>query len=614
AGARILIVDDDAINRRVLCNLLNSSNFELVEASHGQQAIDIVRNSKRFDLILLDIMMPKISGYHVCVELRKKHSIHDLPIIFLTAKSQSEDLVKCFKMGGNDFLTKPVDKLELIQRVYLHLEVLRADRVHKLKIIKKNQNLATIAYIGRLITSGFDMQGMMLILYKNIKLLMPVDIFRIGIYNKDREEIEYTFGIQGETQFMPCKTSMRNDWQLPVWCIANDKDIFINDVNVDTANYLSDYQFEGEDHQLVDGTKPLVPSSMLYLPITAGDDILGVLTVQCLKQNQFLAEHLDLLQSIVSFTAIAVKNTNTHDKLLLAEVQRAGDAELASKTKTQFLATMSHELRTPMNGVIGIADLLQETPLNKQQSSYVDIIRRSGCSLIEIINDILDFSKIESGKIELEAIEFDLENIVEDCVQLFSEAASRTKIELLSGMLPGVNLSLIGDPTRLKQILINLIGNAFKFTKQGFVSVTVSVPEIEMPEEEMPEIEMPEAGVPESGMHASNSETVTLKFSVTDSGIGISDKVKSKLFKSYIQAELDTNRKYGGTGLGLAICKELSILMGGSIGIDSAVGVGSTFWFTVVLPISKVKKISSEIEQEQIIHESLMRKKMLFLT
>lgn len=229
-------------------------------------------------------------------------------------------------------------------------------------------------------------------------------------------------------------------------------------------------------------------------------------------------------------------------------------AEASAKAKAMFLTNISHEIRTPMNGIIGMTDILKQTQLNSDQLEYLEIIRLSGENLLMLINDVLDFSKIEAGQITFEQIRFDLFDVVNEVVKILWYKAEQKHIDFSAHFSPDVPEFVIGDPLRLKQILINLCSNAIKFTNRGFVKIKVSLRE-------------------------SKNSTIRLFFEVEDTGIGIPEKNQSKLFQTFTQAEASTTRKFGGTGLGLAICRNLVELMNGKIGVYSEAGVGSNFYF-----------------------------------
>ncbi|SDW33796.1 hybrid sensor histidine kinase/response regulator [Flavobacterium degerlachei] len=499
---KILIIDDDKVDLITINRSISQSGIiaHVENAFSAKEAIKKL-NETNYDLIFLDYLMPDSDGISF---LRKLNDLGvETPVIFVTSQGDEKIASQAILGGASDYIPKTLLTPDGISQ-----SIRNVLKIHESILLRKKTEQELKINANRL----FEAQKLAKIGSWEINLNDGAVFFS--------EQFQAIFEI--EERCVPSLALLKSRF-------INDEDVELFEKNLSyVKNNNSEIQFS-HSLQAKNGTKKYINEYIKCLNDEHNEPFKILGTIQDITDQKQIEEELILAKNL---------------------------AEQSVRVKEQFLTNMSHEIRTPMNGIIGFARILERTNLDSSQEQSVKAIKRAGKNLMVIINDILDFSKIEADKIVLEEVDFSLSKAIKTVIELLSTLAEEKKVKLLFKIDPEINNFLVGDPTRLSQILINLVGNALKFTEKGSVELIVSQEE-------------------------QSASSAVIRFTVIDTGIGIPENKIDSIFESFNQASNETTRKFGGTGLGLTITRKLIELLGGSIVVKSELEKGSEFTFSI---------------------------------
>jgi len=562
---RILIVEDSETQALALTFILENQDMDSMVAADSEQAMQYLSHT-RFDAAIIDYHLPGMEGDELCRRIRQNVGTRSLPLIMLTSENSAE--VISIDSGADAYVSKPIDVEILMMR--LHALINKGNgatnslnigtTLRRAKILAVDDSPTYLAYLVTLLTDeGYEVfeagSG------EEALALMKKESF---------DGVILDLVMPGMDGIEVCKsiTNYQNLGADPIVLLLLTAHENKDEMTRGLAAGADDFVGKSSDLSVLKARiRALIRRKFLQ------DENKRI--IEELKNKELETLRARAQQEIAEARASLVEELEkTADELRSSNEELVKAREVAFKAsdaKSQFLANMSHEIRTPINGVIGMTTLLEDTQLTTQQSDYVENIKRSADALLTVINDILDFSKVEAGKLELEIVEFDLSHVLTGAVKTLDYSCLQKGLKLELHKPEGITTLYMGDPGRLRQILLNLLSNAIKFTPKGSVKLRAIV-------------------------ESSTATVSNLKFEVEDSGIGIDEDAIDRMFKAFSQADASTTRRFGGTGLGLSICKKLVELMGGEIGVTSVAGQGSTFWFK--LPLEKSQQAIEPVPKE----------------
>jgi signal transduction histidine kinase/DNA-binding response OmpR family regulator len=543
AQPALLIVDDIEDNRFALSRRLARQGYlDVTTVADGQQALELLA-SKPFDLVLLDIMMPKLNGYEVLERMKAESNLRHIPVIMISAVDELDSVVKCIELGAEDYLPKPFNATLLRARVAASLERKRLhDQVtaRTRQLTQSVEELRALGEVTQAVSSTLDLQTLLDTIVAKATQLSGTEAGVIYVFDEATRQFQLraTYGMTAE--MVAVIKEHHGDFSEAV-CAATQRR---------KPDQVADLQPSSRANELV---LRLGFHARLVVPLLATDRIMGALVVRRKAPGEFPNNTIELLQTFAAQSVLAIQNAR-----LFAEIEDKGrQLQLASQNKSQFLSSMSHELRTPLNAIIGLTDMMATNVARFGTEKAQEPLRRvhnAATHLLGLINQVLDLSKIEAGKLELAPESVALAPLIDEVIGTAQQLASQNQNRLVVEVEQNLGTVMV-DPMRLRQILLNLLSNACKFTKQGEVTLRAR-------------------RILDGGD--------TIELAVADTGIGMTPEQLGRLFQEFSQAEASTAKKYGGTGLGLAITRKLARMMGGEVTVTSEEGRGSVF--TVSLP------------------------------